>query len=171
MYHILLLFFGASLIVATESGAVALPKQAYSSSSVSCSSSGPFDLHLLRRISARTQRATDDDIRTRPEFFENALGIYDRDHVTVNPERWQRVKSSGLFSNLTAKCVVQPDLSVKMFVAGSELPSRVVTPEISARMEGSTPVVDGTVGTAGVSSCNTAIICFCCTASLHRQEF
>lgn len=104
----------------------------------------PFDLFQLKRVSTRNQNTLYDAVRTRPEFFENALNVHDSHAVFINENRWQRVKSCGLFSNLTARGVVQPDLTTKILVSGYELPSRVITPEISAKMDGATPVICGT---------------------------
>jgi hypothetical protein len=107
-------------------------------------SARPFELHL-NRISAKTSQPVDSNSRTRPEFFENALGLYPGHMFGIDRQRWNRIQSSKLFSNLTADAVVQDDTTMRVFVSGNELPSRILTPEVSARMEGTTPVVDGTI--------------------------
>lgn len=109
----------------------------------------PIELKL-RRYSNQTV-VSNLNVKTKPLFFQRMLDarLGSPDTLSFNVKRWQELRQSRLFSNLTAK-VVQRDFQHTnkpinlLQIEGTEMPSTTLRPEVSVSMgDDDYPEVEG----------------------------
>lgn len=108
----------------------------------------PIILKLQRNINRNSSAPIyDSNIKTKPELFQEALGLIPNSTFCLNYDSWLELKSSGLFHNLTAKSFMRNN-EIYLEISGIELPSTEFTPEVSVQDVSKTPDFSGGVITA-----------------------
>jgi hypothetical protein len=109
-------------------------------------SSRPVYLTLRRNPVNATLNPDDSDctVRTRPSFFREVLNLVPGRAFEFDLLKWQQIKQSGLFSNLTARAAMTTD-GAALFIEGDELPAITFSPEITLSASLEDPQVAGGV--------------------------
>ncbi len=95
-----------------------------SASSKPSTAQHPISLRLKRLNSTS-------DVKTKPRFFQNILELNPGKSFEVNVDKWNALKQSGLFANLSAKSFFKKD-GIAVEVSGIELDNHVrCSPEIT----------------------------------------
>ena len=74
--------------------------------------------------------ARDKEVRSKPELFQNVLGVVPGAPFQFDLSKWRLLQACGLFSNLIAKTVSR-DGELVMIVSGDELPAIQFAPEVA----------------------------------------
>ena len=82
--------------------------------------------------------------RTKPQLFQQILGLIPGSPFTFNIEKWRSIVSCGLFHNLTANTVNTAD-GVYLNVSGYESSSIMLSPEITVTTSLENPEIVGGV--------------------------
>ncbi len=118
-------------------------------------------VNLMLKTTACTNGFT--SARSKPQLFQNVLELTTGQHYKINVNKWNALKSSGLFANLSAKSFMK-DSGVGINITGVELNTRLISPEITvASARDKRPEIYG--GVTNSCNCSSIMSTKCGTAS------
>jgi hypothetical protein len=96
------------------------------------------------QLTANGREKGDHQGRTKPQLFQQIMGLVPGSPFTFNMDKWRSIVSSGLFHNLTANTVNTVD-GVYLNVSGYETSSIMLSPEITVTTSLENPEIVGGV--------------------------